>query len=157
MTDPDDGFETTHIVYMGRRLSTKGKLLQLFALLADLQDGKDEADPEFNAMLYDRAMRGPEIGAVYEVPMNQAGTARFGDARRVEGYSDRPAVDRWRIVDMTQAREKERRNAERRLAKASTDIGDMTLDQLRTMIASQPQHVADGTLLIVIRHLTGRR
>jgi hypothetical protein len=155
VTHPADEFEPTFVVYIGRRLMKRDKLGQAFALLSDLEDGKLEMD--IDLLLYDRAITGPTVGGVYQVPMNQAGTGRFSKAVLMSAYEDRAQVDKWVVLDAATAREKERRNAEKRLAKESRDIGEMTLDQLRTMIATQPQHVADGTILIVLRFLTGRR
>lgn len=144
MAEPE--WETQRWIYAGRRWSaSQNKAYHAFIL----EGGGLTSDDE---MYYGGAPKWASIGSVYAVE-TQDRQARVKSAERVGWFDDERVVEEWRVLDRTTAVKQEGVRAAKRLQTQNSEIGDLTLAQLWKIIQSQPQHVQDGTLLVVMRYL----
>ena len=138
----DEEWETRRFYYAGRRY-TGSKILHVMSAVNDPDD----------VAAFKKGPPGLFIGGMYEVEI-RTDSARIQSATWLsrEPKSDR-APD-WRLKDQAAGIEQERDRALRRMRKENADIGNLTLREIRTMIAAQPRHVKNGTIQVVTNYLS---
>jgi hypothetical protein len=139
-----DEFKMETWTYAGRRFSADHKLFHVW----NDSDGDDH--------YFDKAPTGPVIGGNYEVEVKRHGEGRV-TARGIESSTYKGLfgvnVDDWVMEDRTAVAQQEAHRAKQRDAKASKDIGDLTLRQVRDMLASKPTTQRWGLKAQVLEYL----
>jgi len=145
MTDTE--WSTQRWIYAGRRWGgAKGKIFYAFVP----EDGPFTAEDE---LWYAGAPKHASVGTIYAVEATD-GQARVRQAEFVGRCKDETLVESWRVRDRTAGVTQEAHRAAKRLQSQNGEIGGLTLEQLRGVLESQPKHVQDGTLVVVLRYLT---
>lgn len=144
------GWETQRWIYAGRRwAASQSKAYHAFVR----EGGGLTSDDE---MYFGGAPKWASIGTVYAIEA-RGQQARVKSAERVGRLDNEQTIEAWRVLDRTTAVQQEGARASKRLQAQNSEIGDLTLAQLWQIIQAQPQHVQDGTLLVVMRYLTRGR
>lgn len=140
-------WETQRWIYAGRRWSaSQNKIYHAFICDGDSLTSDDE-------MYYSGAPKWASIGSIYAIEA-QDRQARVKSGEHCGQLDDQPVIEAWRIMDRTAAVKQEGVRAAKRLQAQNGEIGDPTLAELRDVMESQPNHVQDGTIVVVLRYLT---
>lgn len=143
----DDELVVQRWVYAGRRwVSTKGKLYHAFLNEEGPHTSGDER-------WYGGAPKHASVGSIYAVEASDR-QAKVRSAELVGRCRDEQLVGSWRAMDRSAGTAQEGVRAAKRLQSRNGEIGSLTLEQLRDVMESQPKHVQDGTLVVVLRYLT---
>lgn len=145
----DIEWEGQRWIYLGRRwASGKAKLYHAF-----IQEAEDVAITSDGEMYFDQAPRWASIGSIYVIETNGS-QARVRGGEHSGRFDDEQAIQSWRVMDRSAAVEQEGVRAQKRLQAQNSEIGKLTLSELRNAMMSQPSHVQSGTLVTVMRYLT---
>lgn len=138
MSDEDWATDEWH--YTGRRLSTKSKALHRWV------------DQDGETYLFSKAPTMAVIGGVYAVE-HQGDSARIQAAKYLRTDTDHPDLDEWRLADRAASAELERIREVKRASQSNSDIGAMTLSEVRALMATRLAHQRAGTLAAVLHYL----
>lgn len=105
-------------------------------------------------MLYAKAVSGPAIGGVYEVPVTRTDTGArvtLNSYTYLAQHQDAERVAQWKLEDLAAQTAKARDDHEKRDAKI--DIGEMRLSELSRLMHKQPTIIRRAMLATVIDYL----
>jgi hypothetical protein len=101
---------------------------------------------------------GTIIGGTYRVEIgDDPGTIYIGSSQFV-GMSQDPdhkeSISQWRLQDRTARNTQEAQRAAKRLQKENSDLGDLTLREIKALFRSNLAHQRQGMLTAVNHYLT---